>query len=57
MLRTTNDIIRTLLAQSKLPPQFWVEALDTANHLLNIRPSRAINHDTPHFRLFQQHPT
>jgi histone deacetylase 1/2 len=57
MLRTTNDVIRTLLVQSNLPPTFWVEALHTANHLINIRPSRAINHATPHFRLFNQHPT
>jgi hypothetical protein len=57
MLRTTNDVIRTLLVQSNLPPTFWVEALHTANHLINIRPSRAINHATPHFQLFNQHPT
>jgi histone deacetylase 1/2 len=56
MLRTTNDVIRTLLVQSKLPPQFWVEALHTANHLLNIRHSRSIGHHTPHHRLFVQHP-
>ena len=42
MLRTTNDNVRTLLFQSKLPPPFWVEALHTANHLLNIRPNRVI---------------
>jgi histone deacetylase 1/2 len=40
-----------------MPPTFWVEALHTANHLINIRPSRAINHATPHFQLFNQHPT
>jgi hypothetical protein len=43
MLRTTKDIIHILLAQSNLPPQFWIEALHTTNHLINIRPSRAIH--------------
>lgn len=57
MLRTTNDVIRTLLVQANLPPDFWVEALHTATHLLNIRPSRSIHHATPHFRLFGQVPT
>jgi hypothetical protein len=56
MLRTTKDIIHILLAQSNLPPQFWIEALHTTNHLINIRPSRAIHHDTPHFRLSTNFP-
>jgi histone deacetylase 1/2 len=57
LLRTTNDVIRTLLIQARLPPAFWVEALHTATHLLNIHPSRAVNHVTPHFLLYGQHPT
>ena len=57
MVRTTNDVVRTLLVQANLPPPFWVEALHTANHLLNIRPSRTIQHTTPYFRLHGQHPT
>lgn len=47
MIRTTNDVVRSLLFQSHLPPSFWVEALNTANHLLNIRPSRSIHNFTP----------
>jgi hypothetical protein len=46
LIRTTNDIVRTLLFQATLPPAFWVKALYTANHLLNLRPSRAIQHLT-----------
>jgi hypothetical protein len=57
LLRTTNDILRTLLIQAKLPPPFWVEALHTATHLLNLRPSRSISHDTLHFRFYGVHPS
>jgi hypothetical protein len=57
VIRTTNDVIRTLLIQAKLPPPFWVEALNTATHLLNICPSRAILFHTPHFRLYGQNPS
>jgi histone deacetylase 1/2 len=55
-LRTINDIIRTLLIHSSLPPQFWAEALRTATYLLNIRPSKANPNTTPFFSLFLSHP-
>src|SRR6185312_4448899 len=35
MIRTTNDVMRTLLIQASLPPRFWAESLHTANYLLN----------------------
>lgn len=35
MIRTINNVIRTLLFQAHLPPQYWVEALFMATHLLN----------------------
>jgi hypothetical protein len=57
MLRTTNNVVCTLLFQTKLPTPFWVEALHTANHLLNIRRSRAIGKFTPYFLLYGLHPT
>ncbi|KAK1619722.1 hypothetical protein QYE76_025239 [Lolium multiflorum] len=57
LIRTHNDIVRTLLFQASLPSHFWVEALYTANHLLNLRPSRAIHNNTPHFILYGTHPT
>jgi hypothetical protein len=37
-LRSLNDIVRTLLIHSSMPPKFWAEALRTATYLLNIRP-------------------
>ncbi|KAJ9563189.1 hypothetical protein OSB04_008349 [Centaurea solstitialis] len=57
MLRTINNVVRTLLFHSHLPPTFWVEALHMATHLLNLLPSTSINLDTPHYRLFQKHPS
>ncbi|KAJ9547560.1 hypothetical protein OSB04_020103 [Centaurea solstitialis] len=56
MLRTINNVVRTLLFHSHLPPTFWVEALHMATHLLNILPSTSINFDIPYYRLFQKHP-
>ncbi|KAJ9559993.1 LOW QUALITY PROTEIN: hypothetical protein OSB04_005153 [Centaurea solstitialis] len=57
MLRTINNVVRTLLFHAHLPPTFWVEALHMATHLLNILPSTSINFDTPYYRLFQKHPS
>src|SRR6185312_11329265 len=37
-IRTTNDIMRTLLIQASLPPRFWAESLHTATYLLNRLP-------------------
>ncbi|GJZ05244.1 ribonuclease H-like domain-containing protein [Tanacetum coccineum] len=52
MVRTLNNIIRTLLFQAKLPPTYWVEALHMAVHILNILPSTTINNEVPFTRLF-----
>lgn len=57
VIRSTNDIIRTILLQAHMPAQFWVEALHTSTHLLNRRPSNPINFHTPYFLLYGQHPT
>ena len=57
LIRTTNDIVRSLLLQASLPPPFWVEALHTATHLLNLRPCRAISFSTPHYLLYGVHPS
>ena len=39
MIRTTNDVVRTLLIQASLPPRFWAENLHTATYLLTaFRP-------------------
>ncbi|GJV62128.1 ribonuclease H-like domain-containing protein [Tanacetum coccineum] len=56
MIRTINNLIRTLLFQAHLPPTFWVEALHMAAYLLNLLPSNAINNEIPHTRLFKTQP-
>jgi transposase InsO family protein len=39
VLRTVNNIVRSLLFQANLPPSFWVEALHTTTYLLNLHPT------------------
>ncbi|GJU18613.1 ribonuclease H-like domain-containing protein [Tanacetum coccineum] len=56
MVRTINNLIRTLLFQANLPPTFWVEALNMATHLLNILPSTVITNEIPYTRLFGKQP-
>ncbi|GJR30293.1 ribonuclease H-like domain-containing protein [Tanacetum coccineum] len=43
MIRTINNVVRSLLFQARLPPEYWVKALLTAAYLLNILPSTSIN--------------
>ncbi|GJW52933.1 ribonuclease H-like domain-containing protein [Tanacetum coccineum] len=56
MIRTINNLIRTLLFQAHLPPNYWTEALNMAVYLLNILPSRAINNEIPFTHLFGAQP-
>lgn len=57
MLRTINNLIRSLLFKAHMSPQFWVEALHTATHLLNILPSKSIGDKVPYTTLFARAPT
>ena len=50
-------MIHTLLFQASMPPEFWVEALHTATHILNILPSAAINNEIPYTQLFKTVPS
>ena len=54
MLRTINNLIRTLLIQASMPHNFWVEALHTATHILNILTSSAIENQVPYTKLFNK---
>jgi hypothetical protein len=56
MIRTTNDVMRTLLIQASLPPRFWAESLHTATYLLNRLQSTASPAPTPHHALFGTPP-
>lgn len=56
MLRTLNNSLRTLLNQAHMPPSYWVEALHTAAHTINLLPSAAINNEIPFTRLYNKVP-
>lgn len=57
MIRTINNTIRTLLFQARLSPSYWVEALHTSVHLLNILPSTSIGNKVPFSVLFNKKPS
>ncbi|KAD6454414.1 hypothetical protein E3N88_09120 [Mikania micrantha] len=56
-IRSINNIIRTLLTQSSVPPTFWHHALQMATYLLNILPSKIKGHQTPTYLLYHKRPT
>ncbi|GJW03737.1 ribonuclease H-like domain-containing protein [Tanacetum coccineum] len=56
MVRTINNLIRTLLFQANLPPTFWVEALNMVVHLINILPSTSIDNEISFTHLFGTQP-
>lgn len=55
-LRTTNDVIRSLLIQASTPLAYWVEARRTATFLINLRPYKPNLSSTPYFTLHQSPP-
>jgi len=57
IIRTTNDVIRSLLFQASMPPSYWAEALHTATLLLNILPTKTLDFSTPHFALLSSAPS
>jgi hypothetical protein len=56
MLRTLNNVVRTLLIHVVMPPSYWVEALSTDVFLLNRRPSSSIHDGIPYHLLFLKMP-
>jgi hypothetical protein len=52
IIRSTNNMVRSLLFQARIPPSYWVEALHKATHLLNILPTKTLRFSTLHFALF-----
>jgi hypothetical protein len=48
MIRTTNDVMRTLPIQASLPPCLWAEYLNTSTYSINRLPSTASPAPTPH---------
>jgi transposase InsO family protein len=57
VLRTINNIIRSHLFQSHLPPPYWVEGLHTATYLFNRQPSKTLQFFTPHHVLYGHPPS
>jgi hypothetical protein len=56
IIRTTT-MICYLLFQASLPASYWADAMNTATHLLNRLPSKAVSHPTPHFALYDTTPS
>jgi len=57
VIRSINNILRTLLIQAGLPPAFWADALHTATHLFNLHPTKVLKNLTPHQALFGSKPS
>jgi hypothetical protein len=57
IIRTTTDMIYCLLFEASLPAIYWAETMNTATHLLNRLPSKAVSHPTPHFALYGTTPS
>jgi hypothetical protein len=57
IIRTINNVVRSLLFHASIPPIFWAAALGMATHLLNILPTKTLSFSTPHFALFGAPPT
>ena len=47
MIRTINNVCRSLLFHASLPSSYWVESLHTASYLLNICSTRLLGNLTP----------
>jgi hypothetical protein len=56
IIRSVNNVIRTLLIQASLPGHYLVEGLHTATYLLNRLPTTAIQAACPHLALFDSCP-
>jgi hypothetical protein len=57
IIRSINNVIRTLLIQASLPGHYWAEGLHTATSLLNRLPTKAIQVACPHIAHFRSAPS
>ena len=55
--RTLIEMVRTMLANFKLPKRLWAEALATAVYLRNRSPTRAVEEKTPFESLTGEKPS
>ncbi|KAJ9567352.1 hypothetical protein OSB04_003318 [Centaurea solstitialis] len=56
-IRTINNVMRTLLFQASLPPNFWAEALNMTVHILNLLPTTTLSFQSPCEILYGTFPT
>jgi transposase InsO family protein len=56
-IRTTVEMARSMLYDSGLGSNFWAEACNTANYLINRSPMRALEHCTPYEAWHGRKPT
>jgi histone deacetylase 1/2 len=56
-IRTTNNMIRTMLAHSSVPTSFWHQALHMATYLLNILPHKTLQNQSLTQLLYHRDPT
>jgi hypothetical protein len=57
IIRSVNNVIRTLLIQASLPRRYWAEGLHTATYMLNRLPTTVIQAACPHLALFGSAPS
>ena len=57
IIRSINNVVRSLLFQASVPPAYWFAALSTATLLLNILTTKTINFSTPHMVLYGSPPS
>jgi hypothetical protein len=57
IIRSVNNVIRTLLIQASLPGCYWAEGLHTATYLLNRLSTTTIQAACPHLALFGSAPS
>jgi hypothetical protein len=57
IIRSVNNVIRTLLIQASLPGHYWAEGLHTTTYMLNCLPTTTIQAACPHLALFGSVPS
>ncbi|CAH9146417.1 unnamed protein product [Cuscuta epithymum] len=50
------ELTRTMLLESSIPSQFWVDAIFTASYIINRLPSPLLGNSSPYEKLFQKVP-
>ena len=56
MVDRLGRMLRATLLQSQMPPEFWGAATILLTDIYNCTPHRALDHDSPYYRLKGAHP-